>query len=157
MGNREAKECLPLSNGCRDHRGRFSAGNKYATLPRRAYLRRGRKLRMAALKAVTPQDMVAVMQVLVQKAREGSVSAAREVLGRALGKLQDVPFEFPPVDPVEREAAIQRAVDELRSYGIKVGVVENLYGERVLSGGIPDDLLEELECSGEAAPEQPEA
>jgi len=56
--------------------------------------------------AVTPEDMQDVILMLVDRARNGSISAAKELLDRTLGK----PTQEIVVDQVE-----QRSPDEVRT------------------------------------------
>ena len=56
--------------------------------------------------AVTPEDMQDVILMLVDRARNGSISAAKELLDRTLGK----PTQEIIVDQVE-----QRSPDEVRT------------------------------------------
>ena len=64
--------------------GRFAPGNSGG--PGNPFALRTARLRAALYEAVTREDLVAVIQALVQKAREGNVAAARELLDRLLGK-----------------------------------------------------------------------
>lgn len=75
------------TNG-RDTKGRFGSGNKFGKGNPHAV--RVAQLRTALLNAVSPEDLEAIIQALVQKARQGDVYAAREVLDRTLGKADAV-------------------------------------------------------------------
>ena len=70
------------SNG-RDSGGRFVKGNGGG--PGNPYARRVARLRSALFKAVTPEDIREVVTALLNSAKGGDVSAARELLQRLLG------------------------------------------------------------------------
>jgi hypothetical protein len=72
-----------VPNG-RDAGGRFSTGNKFAR--GRPLARRAQRLRVELFRAVTPEDLRAIVRALVDRARAGDTTAAREVLDRLLGK-----------------------------------------------------------------------
>ena len=56
--------------------------------------------------AVTPEDMQDVILMLVDRARNGSISAAKELLDRTLGK---------PTQEIIVDQAEQRSPDEVRT------------------------------------------
>src|SRR5205807_1722116 len=58
----------------RDAQGRFVKGNEGG--PGNPFARRVAELRKAAMAAVTPEDMGAIMAIMAQKAKEGDVAAA---------------------------------------------------------------------------------
>lgn len=88
----------------RDHKGRFTVGNQGG--PGNPYTKRISELRSALLAEVKPDDLRAIVRMLVSAAKGGDVAAAREVLLRTLGK----PVE---ADLLERlEALEERAKDE---------------------------------------------
>jgi hypothetical protein len=62
-------------------------------------------LRKAVLKAVTPEEVAAIVRALLSRAMDGDVAAAREVLNRVLG---------PPIeaDLLERLERLERAIHE---------------------------------------------
>ncbi len=68
----------------RDGHGRFAKGNRISR--GNPLARRVARLRAALVRAVTPEDIAAVVEALVKKARSGDVAAARELLDRTLGK-----------------------------------------------------------------------
>ncbi len=68
----------------RDGHGRFAKGNRISR--GNPLARRVARLRAALVRAVTPEDIAAVVAALVEKARSGDVAAARELLDRTLGK-----------------------------------------------------------------------
>ena len=71
----------------RDSRGRFAAGNGYGQ--GNPHARQVQKLRAATLKAVTEDDVRAVINTLLEQAKQGNVMAAREFLDRTVGKVMD--------------------------------------------------------------------
>lgn len=75
----------PSGNGPdgRDAAGRFVKGNPGG--PGNPYAKLVAALRSALLAAVTEEDIREVIQALVREAKNGNVSAARELLGRVLG------------------------------------------------------------------------
>jgi hypothetical protein len=79
----------PSPNG-RDGRGRFAKGNKGG--PGNPYAGRVAELRAALFEAVTPEDIRAIIAVLVTQAKSGDLHAAREVLDRCLGRPADAAF-----------------------------------------------------------------
>ena len=72
----------------RDNTGRFGPGNNFGQ--GNPHAKRVAQLRTALLNAVSPEDLEAIIQALVQKARQGDVYAAREVLDRTLGKAESL-------------------------------------------------------------------
>ncbi len=72
------------ANPDRDNRGRFCKNNKGG--PGNPFARRTAALRQAMLDAVTAEDLQAIVRQLLQKAKEGDLSAARLVLSYAIGK-----------------------------------------------------------------------
>ena len=73
----------PFGDG-RDAAGRFAPGNPGG--PGNPEARRVARFRRAFLKTVTPADVEAVIQVLIDHAKKGEPWAVREVLDRAIGK-----------------------------------------------------------------------
>lgn len=78
--------------------GKFLPGN--AGGPGNPYTKQIAALREALLAEVKPQDLRAIVRVLVDQAKGGDVQAAREVLLRTLGR----PVE---ADLLERLAALE--------------------------------------------------
>lgn len=76
----------PSPNGAigRDYHGRFAQGN--AGGPGNPHAAATAKLRAAMLKAITPAEITKVMRAMIRKAKSGDVSAAKEVIDRAIGK-----------------------------------------------------------------------
>jgi hypothetical protein len=91
------------SNG-RDGDGKFAPGNKLAK--GNPFARRVAKLRLALFKAVTPDDLAAVIAALLAQAKSGDVASIKELLQRLLG---------PPeaVDLVERIEALEAKINQL--------------------------------------------
>lgn len=86
----------PFGDG-RDNAGRFANGNPGG--PGNPEGRRVAAFRRAFLKAVTPADVAAVVQVLIDRAKAGEAWAVREMLDRSLGRATSAP-DAPPI-PVE--------------------------------------------------------
>ncbi|MBL8964282.1 MAG: hypothetical protein JNK70_09440, partial [Phycisphaerae bacterium] len=75
------------SRSDRDGRGRFAAGNRGG--PGNPLAPQVAKLRAAMIGAVSPKDMRAITDKLVELARAGNVAAIKEVFERTLGKPQE--------------------------------------------------------------------
>ena len=63
-------------------------------------------LQQSLMSAVTPEDMQDVILMLIERARGGSIAAAKELLDRTLGK---------PTQEIIVEQQAQRNPDEVRS------------------------------------------
>lgn len=50
---------------------------------------RVKELRIALIAAVDPEDVMEIMAALIEKAKEGSIAAAREVLDRSIGRADE--------------------------------------------------------------------
>jgi hypothetical protein len=74
----------PASKEGHDSRGRFTRNNKGG--PGNPYARQTAALRQAMLDAMTCEDIHAMVRQLIQKAREGDVSAIRLALAYGIGK-----------------------------------------------------------------------
>ena len=74
---------LPTVVDGRGPRGRFAPGNGFAK--GNPHAARVARLRSAALAAVKPSELRAVIRKLLELALAGDVAAAREVLQRTLG------------------------------------------------------------------------
>lgn len=72
----------------RDGRGRFVKGSGGG--PGNPYARRVARLRRELYRAVTPEDLRAVVRVLVEKAKAGDVVAIKELLDRVVGKSRPI-------------------------------------------------------------------
>lgn len=83
----------------RDATGRFTANNKLAK--GNPHARRVAKLRSALLRAVTPDDMRAVVKRLLTMAKAGDVPAAKLLIERCLGRVEslDVYLHDEPTEP----------------------------------------------------------
>lgn len=99
--------------------GRFTKGNKYAT---------GRKvtaLRRALLDAVTPEDIQAVVAVLIDKAKEGDLHAISLLFDRCIGKAMSsqetelYTFEYDREDYDPDPLAWQPLTDQIRPLHLK--------------------------------------
>ncbi len=82
----QAKSSTPSPTGDngRDGRGRFATGNRCAV--GNPLARRVAQLRSMILEAVSEDDLRAVVLALIEKAKNGDVMAARELLDRLVGK-----------------------------------------------------------------------
>lgn len=85
----------------RDSNGRFAPGNKFAR--GNPLARHAQKLRVAMMASVDEDDVIAIMNALVEAAKKGNITAAREVLDRTLGK----PME---ADILEKIAELERLI-----------------------------------------------
>tara|TARA_R110002020_G_scaffold243394_1_gene456877 strand:+ start:594 stop:1001 length:408 start_codon:yes stop_codon:yes gene_type:complete len=75
-------------------------------ISRRVTVQQQRKwLQESLMSAVTPEDMQTVILMLINKARGGSIAAAKELLDRTLGK---------PTQEIIVEQQEQRSPDEIR-------------------------------------------
>lgn len=90
----------PTGHNGHDARGRFVPGNKVAV--GNPLNRRVGQLRSALIRAVTTDDLRAIIRKLIEQAKAGDVIAAREVLDRCLGR----PVE---ADLLERLAELEAA------------------------------------------------
>lgn len=68
----------------RDSNGRFTQGN--AGGPGNPHAGQVSQLRAAILEAVSAEDVAAIIEQLISKARQGDLAAAREILDRTVGK-----------------------------------------------------------------------
>jgi len=88
---------VPSANGAksdRDGRGRFVKGWKGG--PGNPHASIVMEWRKALVKAVTPEDVTAVMEKLIEKARAGEAWAVKEFLDRCVGRpKEDVPDAVP--------------------------------------------------------------
>lgn len=87
----------------RDKHGRFLPGNKVAR-GNREYVK-AMRLRRVLLAAVTEDDLKAVIRVLLEKARAGDTTAAKEVLDRTIGRPA-------PIDVLSRLDELEARVAE---------------------------------------------
>ncbi len=73
----------PFGDG-RDLRGRFTMGNPGG--PGNPLAAKVSKLRSALISAISEQDIIDIAEALVRQAKEGDVTATRELLLRTLGR-----------------------------------------------------------------------
>ena len=95
---------LPAGDNGRDSSGRFVANNRCGK--GNPLNRRVGQLRSALIRAVTTDDLKAIIAKLIEQAIAGDVVAAREVLDRTLGK------------PVECDL-LERLADLEAAYGVE--------------------------------------
>ena len=95
----------PSPNGPngRQSNGRFAKGNPGG--PGNPYAQQVAELRSAMLKAISTEDIRRVVEALVAEAKDGNVSAAKELLDRCLGKPQEA-------DLIERIESLEAEIDE---------------------------------------------
>jgi len=96
---------LALVNG-RDTAGRFAPGNSGG--PGNPHAKQVGSLRSAMLRAVSEEDMEAILGKLVALARSGNVPAAKEVLDRCLGRHLEA-------DLLERLEQLEEALEPRRA------------------------------------------
>lgn len=77
----------PDTNRNHDSRGRFAKGNKAGK--GNPHHRRVAELRAKMLERVTPDDIVAVVETLVNKAKSGDTAAIKLLLDRVFGRIAD--------------------------------------------------------------------
>jgi hypothetical protein len=84
----------PTPNGGngRDANGRWAKGNGGG--PGNPLSRKVQAIRVALVSAITAADIKAVVQRLVQKAKDGDVAAAKVVFDRACGPAQALDFDL---------------------------------------------------------------
>jgi hypothetical protein len=100
MDNKKEKKPLPNgTNGERDELGRFTQGNKGG--PGNPHARKTARLRSALLSAIEPDDMIAIIKILIAKAKRGNILATKEVFDRAIGKPQEADL-FEKLENLER-------------------------------------------------------
>lgn len=89
----------------RDEKGRFAKGNPGG--PGNPQIRKQAVYRQAIREAVTEVDFAKIVAVLIKKAQDGDVTAARVILNRTLGRStparedEATTFELPPITQVE--------------------------------------------------------
>ena len=77
---------MGVSDG-RDNRGRFVDGNPGG--PGNPHAKQTAEMRSRIREAVTPDDLAAVVRVLIDKAKGGELGAIRELFDRTVGKPTD--------------------------------------------------------------------
>jgi len=137
---------MPAHNG-HDAKGRFVRGNPGG--PGNPYARQVAALRKAILNRLTEQDLLAITEALLAKAKEGSVGAAKLLLAYALGK----PASAPDPDRLDGQELKHfkdqvETVNEVHELAVEVG---RAVDRRPGPAGISDDysaLMQELvRCS----------
>lgn len=98
------------SNGSRSVNGRFSAGNKFGKGNHLA--RQQASIRAMIVEAVTEDDLRAVIAVMVDRAKQGDMVAARELLNRLAGR------PAASIDPEQLELQVRHC--ELRERQIDI-------------------------------------
>lgn len=68
--------------------GKFARGNKLGR-GRNPKSVRTERLRVAMMASVSPEDIFEIMTEFIEAAKNGNISAAREVLDRAVGKTEE--------------------------------------------------------------------
>jgi hypothetical protein len=123
----------PSTNGHngRDDRGRFGKGNPGG--PGNPHGRRSAEIRSALMRAVSDDDVAAIIQALVQKAKSGDVAAAQTILDRLLGKPKV------SVDVTKRDDTLAPALAEL----------VNIFSRRpdlarLVHGAIPREIVAQM-------------
>jgi len=96
-----------------DSKGRFAPGNPGG--PGNPYARQVAALRKVILNRLTQEDLLAITEALLAKAKEGSVSAAKLLLAYALGK----PASAPDPDRLDGQ--------ELKHFKDQVEVVNDVH------------------------------
>ena len=86
----------------RDGSGRFTRGNRHGK--GNPHHSRVALLRSTLLESVSSQDVEDVIRMMVERAKEGDIPAAKEVLQRCLGPAQ-------AMDVLERLAAIEERLE----------------------------------------------
>ena len=98
-------------------------------------------LRESLMAAVTPEDMQEVVMMLIDRARNGSISAAKELLDRVLGK---------PTQELIMETRVERTPNEIRQ---QLAALLLQYPE--LNGTLATaDTLRRSEAAGEPLSEE---
>jgi hypothetical protein len=127
-------------------------------LSRRVTVAQQRKwLQESLMAAITPEDMQEVILMLVERARGGSIAAAKELLDRTLGK---------PTQEIIVEQQEQRSPDEVRGKLAALlmkhpelrGVLESAGEERAIDAMSPAERLQaDAQHKPSLKPEQYEA
>ena len=120
-----------------------------SNITRRVTVQQQRKwLQESLMAAITPEDMQEVIIMLIERARGGSIAAAKELLDRTLGK---------PTQEIIVEQQEQRSPDEVRGRLAALlmkhpelkGVLEEAGNERELESMTP---AEKLKADGQNKP-----
>ena len=144
------------SNG-RDSRGRFTQGNPGG--PGNPNFRRIAEYRASIARACSPEDLEAVIQKLVEQAREGNIPAARVLLDRVVGRPRElgqaVDVELPAMesaaDAVKASNAVLSAIAEGRATADEAsrlaGVIE--IARRTVETAVLEERVAQLEMQAE--------
>ena len=108
------------------------------------------------MSAITPEDMQMVIMMLINKARGGSIAAAKELLDRTLGK---------PTQEIIVEQQAERSPDEVRSRLAALlikhpelrGILESAGDERRLESMSPADRMQAEVESNTTISQKPES
>jgi hypothetical protein len=104
----------PSANGSngRTAAGRFAAGNRLGL--GNPYAKRTAQLRGLLLDSVTDNDLRSILSKLVEMAKAGDLTAAREILDRTMGKPKStVEIEQAALSEVEIDAELDRVLHAL--------------------------------------------
>ena len=127
-----------------------------SNVSRRVTVQQQRKwLQESLMSAVTPEDMQTVIMMLINKARGGSIAAAKELLDRTLGK---------PTQEIIVEQQEQQSPDEVRSRLAALlmkhpelrGVLESAGKERALESMTPAERMQAEVESNTSISQKPE-
>src|SRR5438874_5282433 len=132
----------PTTNG-HEPNGRGAKGNPGG--PGNPFARQVAKLRKVILNRLTEEDLLAITEALLAKAREGSVSAAKLLLAYAIGKPASSP-DPDRLDGQELEHFKQKVetVNEVHELAVEVG---RAVDRRPGPAGLSDDysaLMQEM-------------
>ena len=86
----------------RDEHGRFAKGNQAATGNLRPSVQKARELKDALLASVSAADIQIIVRKLIEKAKEGDIRAAKEILDRTLGKSLET-VKISGIEPLSHE------------------------------------------------------
>src|SRR5437773_444162 len=131
-----------------DAKGRFTRGNPGG--PGNPFARRVAALRQVIINRLTEEDLLAITEALLAKAKEGSVSAAKLLLAYGIGK----PASAPDPDRLDGQELAHfkdqvETVNEVHELAREVG---RAVDRRVRPGSVSDDfsaLLREMVRSSE--------
>src|SRR5205814_4344296 len=131
----------------REANGRWAKGNPGG--PGNPFARRVAALRKVIIDRLTEEDLLAITEALLAKAKEGSVSAAKLLLAYGIGKPASAP-DPDRLDGQELEHSKDQVetVNEVRELAREVG---RAVDRRVRPGSVSDDfsalLREMVRCS----------
>jgi len=132
----------PTNNG-HDANGRFAKGNPGG--PGNPFARQVAALRKVIINRLTEEDLLAITEALLAKAKEGSVGAAKLLLGYAIGK----PASAPDPDRLDGQELKHfkdqvETVNEVHELAVEVG---RAVDRRPGPAGLSDDysaLMQEM-------------